>query len=119
MSLDSTVQAAITDPAAAHKWLLNVSDSADFTVTLKNLPGDYHFAVYGPDSALLAESADPGTADKSVNITNQGIGAYSITIDSAGDASETPYTLIAANVALTTAVPLNSYDAPTRFSSYR
>jgi hypothetical protein len=120
MALDSTVSAAMNDASASHKWLLNVSDSADFVVTLKNLPADYKATVASPDGTPLGEASAAGTADKSVQITNAGIGAYTVTITSqSGDASDSPYTLIASNVTLTTVVQTNSYDQPARVSSYR
>ena len=123
MALDSTVSAALSDASATHKWQLNVSDSADFTVTLKNLPADYQVSVAGPDGTALGSSSNPGTQDEIVQITNVGVGTYIVTITSqSGDASDQPYTLIASNVSLTTvAVPAASYDAPptVRFSSYR
>jgi hypothetical protein len=114
IELDAIAQAAITDPAATHNWLLNVPGTNDIVVALGNLGGDYQLWVYGPDNSLLGISNNPGNANEEVRATNVGTGTYWIVVDSpSGQASELPYTLFATNAA-PQAAPA---PAPT-FSSY-
>ena len=97
--MNSTVQAAITDPSDVDNWNLDVEVGNDFAVTLTDLPGDYEVTVYGPDGSLIGNDSDPGTDDKSVRVTNAGLGTYQIVVDSAsGDSSNDPYTLVVAAV---------------------
>ncbi len=123
IALESTITASLTEGTATHNWLLNVNDSSDFTVNLTNLPGNYQLWVYAPNNDLLGLSTNDGTTDEKVQVTNQGVGVYWVTVNSQnGDANEAPYTLFSSTMARTVVVPAASYDAPAttvRTGSYR
>jgi len=122
IALDATVTATLSDATVSHNWLLNVTDSADFTVYLTNLPANYQLWVYGPDGSLLGLSNNDGTTDEKIVVPNKGVGTYWVTVNSQnGDVNASPYTMYSSTVAATTVIPIASYEAPVpaRFGSYR
>lgn len=110
LGLNNIVQASLTDATSTHNWLLEVPTGDDFILTLTSVPGDYDLTVYGPDSSLRGVAEGVGASDKMIQVGNIGVGTYWVTVSSPrGDASATPYTLIAASMVT---IPFTTYGAP-------